>query len=217
MAAALVLLVGISLHLVGHDDHFPSINEFDEARLTWNGYLYRQGRLSEVDLDSYPPGIFAMHRLAQPLAEAQTRRVTEMEMAAALRWMRWFSAAVNLLSAAWLIDLGRALGQPLLGLGLALASLALPNLLSQTRLGLTESYQVLGYVAALAFAWRALRTRRARHALLSTLAGLMAVLFKYSAFPALGFGCGVTLLLAWPLWKPRAGAACCWPNWRSSS
>ncbi|MCS6835889.1 MAG: hypothetical protein NZ750_07715 [Anaerolineae bacterium] len=202
LVAASILLLGISLHLVGHDDHFPSIDEFDEARLTWNGYLYRQGRLSEIDLDDYPPGIFAVHRLAQPLGEAQTGRVTELEMAAALRWMRWFSAAVNLLSAALLIHLGRALGQPPLGLGLALASLALPNLLSQTRLALTESYQVLGYVAALAFAWRALRTRCARYALLSTLAGLMAVLFKYSAFPALGFGCGVALLLAWPLWKP---------------
>jgi len=202
VTAAALLLLGASLHLVGHDDHFPAISEFDEARLAWNGYLYRQGRLSEVDLDNYPPGVFAMHRLAQPLAEAQTGRVAELELGAVVRWMRWFSVAANLLSAALLAYLGRALSQPLLGLALALASLALPNLLSQTRLALSESYQVLGYVAALAFAWRALRTGRARYALFSTLAGLMAVLFKYSAFPALGFGCGVALLLAWPLTRP---------------
>lgn len=194
-----LLLIGIAscgllLHLTGYNYGLPYVEEYDEGRLFYNGYVLRGVAPGLApDLPGYPPGIFFLHALIQPIFEAASGRPAELEMGLTIGALRFLAALANFCSVMLLGLCARKLAGNAAGLLAALAWWGLPAVLYNTVIALTEPWQIVCYMAAMYLALDALQYHRPRSAFLSVVAGLAAVLFKYSAFPVLGLGVGVAL------------------------
>lgn len=194
----LVILCVILLHGTGHRYGLPYVEHYDEGRIFYNAALQRGAAEGEVDLPAYPPALLWMHGIIQPITEQITGRPSELEMGATIGILRLLAVLSNALSAAVLVWCGRRVtGLWAVGLLAAAAWTTAPDTLYNTVIGLTEPYLILTSLLALAWALAALYEKSERAALLSVVAGLVGVMFKYSAFPSLGFGVSVALWLAW--------------------
>ncbi len=208
-----VLLMGIAtcgllLHLTGYNYGLPYVEEYDEGRLFYNGYILRGVAPGLApDLPGYPPGIFALHSMIQPIFENSTGRPAELEAGLTIGALRFLSAIANFVSVLLLGLCARKLAGDMAGLLAAAAWWGLPAVLYNTVIALTEPWQIVCYMLALYFCLDALQHNRPRSAFFSVLAGLVAVIFKYSAFPVLGLGVGAALwqlaltLNPSPLWR----------------
>lgn len=185
---------GLLLHLTGYHYGLPYVEEYDEGRLFYNAYVLRGAAPGLApDLPGYSPGIFFLHALIQPVFENNTGRPAELEMGLTIGTLRFLAVLANGVSVVLLALCARKLAGKTAAILAAVAWWGLPAVLYNTVIALTEPWQIVCYVLALYFALDALQNNRPRSALFSVLAGLVAVMFKYSAFPVLGVGVGAAL------------------------
>lgn len=185
---------GLLLQLTGYNYGLPYVEEYDEGRLFYNAYIMRGVAPGLTpDLPGYSPGIFILHHLIQPVVERFTGRPAELDMGGTIGILRFFSVFANGLSVVLMALCARKLAGDAAGLIAAVAWWTLPDVLYNTVIALTEPWQIVCYMLALYFCLDALQQDRPRSAFFSVLAGLGAVVFKYSAFPVLGLGVGAAL------------------------
>lgn len=191
----LIVFTGVLLQLTGYNYAFPYIVEHDEARIFWNAYNFRLGRWDLMDLPGYSPGYFWLHAPVQLIAEQVTGRLAELDQWVTINLMRLLSIFANALSALIIAIIAKLLTNHWGGWLAAFMWITSSLIFEQTAIALTESWQVLFYVLAFWGCIIALRDKSPRAAVLSVVAGLVAIVFKYSAFPVLGLGVGATLWL----------------------
>gem|GEM_PF-1463309 len=198
---SLVIMCVILLHGTGYRYGLPYVEHYDEARIFYNAAIQRGAADGVVDLPGYPPALMWMHDVVQPISEQITHRPAELEMGVGIGMLRGLAVLCNALSAALLVWCGRRItGAWAIGLLAAAAWATAPDTLYNTVIALTEPYLILTSLLALALALAALYNKSQKAAVLSIVAALIGVMFKYSAFPALGFGVGVAL---WHLREDR--------------
>lgn len=121
----------------------------------------------------------------------------ELAAAQVILITRFLAILTHILTTALIALIARTWAGPWAGLLGACAWLTLPHISAYTGLALTEAWQALGMVASVYFATTLLQTPRPRAAIFSTAAGLLAVVFKYSAFPVLSPGIAAVVWLGW--------------------
>ncbi|MCU0514758.1 MAG: glycosyltransferase family 39 protein [Anaerolineae bacterium] len=190
---ALLMAAGGLLHLTGYNYGLPFVEGYDEGRLFYNALILRGATGGTSDLPGYPPGIFALHGLVQPLVEAYTGRTAELDAWRSIAALRLLAVLTNVVTGLVLALAVRRLAGGLAALLAVCAWFVLPEVLYNTVIALTEAWQACFIMLALYLALRALDDDSPRLALLSVLAALGAIVFKYVNFPILGFGVGVAL------------------------
>jgi hypothetical protein len=198
VALAGILLLGAFLHLYRYDNLLLP-QDYDEARIYTYAYHQLRGEATlATDLIGYPPGIIWLEQalycgVVSDNCHDDAPRTTEV-----LRLVQLLAGMTNLVSAVVIALLTREFAGQWAGLVAALVWLALPENIARTVMALTEAWQILAFLLVAYGAVLAFKTQQSRYALLSIAAGLLAVIFKYSAFPALGPGAAVIL---WHLWR----------------
>lgn len=190
-----IVTCGILLQLIGYNHGFPYIEGHDEARKFWNAYVARIGRPDMLNTPGYSPGLSWVHGVVQPIAEYVTGRPAELDQWVTINLMRLISIGVNAVSAIFIALIGRLLINQWAGWLAAFMWITASHIFEHTALSMTEPWLVLGYILAFWLSILALRDRNPRYAIGSVAAGLATVIFKYSAFPALGLGVGATAWL----------------------
>jgi hypothetical protein len=186
---------------------FVQLHHIDTQRLVWDydeAYLYRMGHellteqpITTPHLLGYPPGLFWVERVVYCTVVAPNCGDNALQTSAVLRYMTLLAGIANVFTALILALTVRAWVGGLPALAAALIWLCLLPVMDKTLLALTEAWQILGYSLAVYGAVLVLKTERPHYALLGTLGGLFAVIFKYSAFPALGPATAAVLWLWW--------------------
>jgi 4-amino-4-deoxy-L-arabinose transferase-like glycosyltransferase len=189
----LILLVGLIFLGTGYDAGLPLYESKDERHNLDEVYTLRGLHADALWKPGYPPGILYINYGAQILAEAVTGESAWDCPCTVIRSVRLAGLLANLLTALLIALTARQLAGDAAGWLAALAWLIAPRVLAQNQFGFPQVYEGLLYMAALYTALRALKKRQPRDALLSVAAGLGAVLFKYTVFPVLGLGVGVSL------------------------
>lgn len=192
---ALLMLTGLTLllHFTGYNYDFPYTEEFDESRILWNAYARRIDRPDFENLQGYPPGIFWIHNAVQPVVEQREGNPAEFEMMHILTIIRGMAIITNAGTVIVIALATRMLAGSIAGLLAGFAWAVLPVPIVHTTLALTEAWQTFFITLAILTAFISLERQSRTAALASILAGLGAVLFKYSAFPALGPGVAAVL------------------------
>jgi hypothetical protein len=193
----LVLVAGAVVHLIGYDRGLPLYESKDERRNIHEVWALRGLTDMELWKPGYPPGILYVNHAAQLVAEQITGRPATECACETVRTLRLTGIAVNLLAAVGLALLARWLAGPIAGLVVPLAWLLNPDVLSETQYAFPQTYEHIGFVAAVGFAALALERRRPAYLVASTVAALLAIVFKYTLFPllAIPFGAGLWLLI----------------------
>jgi len=191
---AAVIMIVLLVHGTGYRYGLPYVEGYDEARLFYNAAIQRGAANGNVDLPGYPPAFLWLHHIVQPLMERITHRTAELDMGLTIGFLRGLAVLANAISTALIVWCGRRIsGMWGVGLLAAAAWAIAPDTLYNTVIALTEPYIILTSLLALALALYALYEASQRAAVLSVLAALVGVMFKYSAFPVLGLGVGVAL------------------------
>ena len=185
-----VMLVGAFLLLTGWDFGLPIYESVDEVVNLDEIYALRGLSGEALSKPGYPPGILYVNYLAQNLAELSTGQSAWDQPCAVIRAVRLIGVVANLLTALLVALSARKLSTDAGGLLAALAWLAAPMVLQQSQYGFPQVYEGLMYMLVLYTALLALEEHNPRYALLCTLAGLGAVIFKYATFPVLVLGVG---------------------------
>ena len=192
---ALILVAGGYLYTIGYDRGLPLLESRDERRNLHEIYAMRGITDDELWKPGYPPGILAVNYGAQRYTEWATGLSAVEAACDVIRNIRLAGIPVNLLSALLIALLaGRLAGGPA-GLLAAAAWLFNPAILDQTQYAFPQVYELATYLAAFYLALLALQTEKPAYALASTAVGLLAVVFKYLAFPVLGLGVGASVWL----------------------
>ena len=193
--AALLCVLGIALLLLltGYDAGLPLYESVDERHNLDEIYILRGLKDAPLWKPGYPPGILYLNYGAQLVAEFSTGQSAWDQACRVIQNVRLTGIVANLGTALLIALTARKLGGDSAGLLAALGWLIAPRVLAQNQFGFPQVYEALTYMLALYLAIRALETRQPRYALLSVLAGLAAVLFKYVTFPVLGLGVGAAL------------------------
>jgi 4-amino-4-deoxy-L-arabinose transferase-like glycosyltransferase len=139
------------------------------------------------------PFILWIYQGSQLLVERVTGDSAVEHPVLVIKYIRFFAGLTNTLTILVIGLTARRLGGDPAGILAAVAWAVMPGVTEQTLTALTEAWQVLFITLAVYFTLLALENDSLRWAVLSVLAGLVAVLFKYSAYPALGPGVAVTL------------------------
>ncbi len=189
----LLVVVGMGFYLTGYDRGFPLYESEDEIRNLNEVYALRGLTNADLWKPGYPPGILWINHGAQVAAEQFAGQPATAVPCIVVGNVRLTGIPFNLLSAVFIALIGRRLVGGAAGLIAAAAWLFNANVLAQTQFGFPQTYEHLAFVMALYFALLALETHNPRWALASTVAGLVAVLFKYTLFPVLGLGVGAAL------------------------
>lgn len=189
----LVLLVGFLFLTTGYDAGLPLHESVDERHNLDEVYILR-GILDEpLWKPGYPPGILYLNYGTQLVTEALTGQSAWDQACQVILNVRTTGIFFNLITALFIALTARKLAGDAAGLLAALVWLLAPRVLQQTQFGFPQVYENFFYVLALFTALLAVEKRQSRYALLSVLAGLGAVLFKYVTFPVLGLGVGAAL------------------------
>lgn len=207
---AVVLLMGAVVHLIGYDRGLPLYESIDERNKIHIVYAIR-GLGGALRWPGYPPGILYVNHAAQLVAEGVTGKPATECACEIVHGLRLIGIVVHLLAITGMAFIGRWFGGNLVGLLVPAAWLFNVNVLSEAQYAFPQTYEHLFYVVALGAAIVALTRRSIPFVILSTVAGLGAVVFKYTQFPVLGLGVGVAL---WHLWRQPAargrwGSALC--------
>ncbi|MCY4525987.1 MAG: hypothetical protein OXB89_05205 [Anaerolineaceae bacterium] len=115
LIVGLIIFGGLVLRVLVHDFGLPWFEEIDELRIWFTARIARDMPVVEgpkYDPGSYPPLNIWLHRLAQPLAEAQGRPLA----VDAVLDLRRFMLLFNTLGAIWFAMLGRRCGGALAGI-----------------------------------------------------------------------------------------------------
>lgn len=195
-AALLVILaVGSVFYLTGYDRGLPLYESRDERRNLEEVFILRGLSDAELWKPGYPPGILWVNHGAQVVTEWAVGEPATDCPCDVIRTMRLLGIPFHLASAVLIALIARKLGGDWAGLFATSVWLFSAGILDQTQYAFPQTYEHIGYLLAFWFAWLALENERPRWAVASTLAGLIAVIFKYTAFPILGLGVGVALWL----------------------
>lgn len=198
-ALMLVMVVGVILLTTGYDAGLPLYESVDERHNLDEVFILRGLKTNELWKPGYPPGILYVNYAAQLLVELATGTSATQQACLVIRSLRIVDIGVNLLTALLIALVARKLGGDWAGILAALAWLVAQRVLAQTQFAFPQVYEGLFYLLATYTAVLALEKQRPLYALLSVVAGLGAVLFKYTTFPVLGLGVGAAL------WNLRAG------------
>lgn len=195
----LPVLAGVLLQLTGYNYGFPYVEQGDEVWIFTNAFMLRKGEElgQEPDMPGYPPALVELNRALQPLAERVTGRPALLDAWVTIGYIRFITALLNGVTALLLAYAAYRLSGRAAALLAVAAWFGLPSVVQNTVIALTEGFQAFCYVLAFVLAVSALERQQRRAAVGSVLAGIGAVLFKYSALPALGFGVGTVLWLLW--------------------
>lgn len=189
--------VGIMLYSIGYDRGLPILESIDERR-NLNEVLILRGQ-SDAALwkPGYPPGILALNSAAQIITEWHTGELASVVPCASIRTARLLNLLLNAITPLALAFTAYGLLPARAGKATALLVMALwlltPAVIDQTQYVFPQTVEVLTYTLSLGLAGYALQTRRSTPAIAAVVTGLIAVLFKYTAFPVLGLGVGATL------------------------
>ncbi|MEM6530796.1 MAG: hypothetical protein AAF653_21035, partial [Chloroflexota bacterium] len=158
--------------------------------------LHQRG-IIENDLwkPGYPPGILALNAGAQSYTEWTTGQSAWEAACEVISNLRLFGIPFHLVAAIMIALIARKLGGNVAGLIAISAWLFNAQILDQTQYAFPQTYEHIAYLLAFWFALLAIENQRPAWAVLSVASGLVAVIFKYPAFPVLGFGVGATLWL----------------------
>ncbi len=197
-ALVVLLLAGVLVHLTGYDRGLPLYESKDERNNIHEVYALRGLTDEPLWKPGYPPGILYVNHVAQLVAERVTGDPATDCACEIVRGLRLAGMVVNLVAIAGMAFIARWFGGNLAGIVVPAVWLFNINVLSEAQYAFPQIYEHLLFVAVLGFAIPALTRRSMTFAVLSTLAGLAAVVFKYPQFPVLGLGVGITL---WHLWR----------------
>jgi hypothetical protein len=192
-ALLVVMLVGVVLLSTGYDAGLPLYESSDESHHLHEVYILRGLDTDALWLPGYPPGILYVNYAAQLAVELGTGRSAWDQPCLVIHSLRIVDIGVNLLSALLIALIARKLAGDWAGLLAALAWLVAPRVLMQNQFAFPQVYEGLFYLLAAYTALLALEKQQPIYALLSVIAGLGAVIFKYTTFPALALGVGVAL------------------------
>lgn len=202
-----LLLVAISLALTAHYAAVGfnpyATNDHDEAWLYNESFewLVKKTPVSERHLAGYPPLILGLYHLAYRQLAAERDDWAHSHAIDAIKRVRSWTVLANALTAIFLFLALKETNNRLAGLLAALAWLLAPFIMAERFSALTEPWFMMGVALTLWATARALRLESPRWAVAATLAGLFAVVAKYSAFPFLGFSTGATLWLMRKNWR----------------
>jgi len=197
-----LLLLAAWLNFTGYDYGLPYIERPNEAQNLAEIYIWRGLFDVEEEKPGYPPGILGVYYGAQLAYETAAGESALARPDRVMSYVR-FSAAITNILTALVVALGaRMLAGNLGGWLAGFAWVSFPLVTQWTLVGHPQAWETLFY--ALAFYWAALTLKKQQplYALLSTAAAVGAVIFKYPAFPVLGFGTGVVL---WQLYRQPEG------------
>lgn len=189
----IVLIVGAGFYLTGYDRGLPLYESRDERRNLHEVYALRGISDDELWKPGYPPGILWVNHAAQVVTEWGANLPATQVACDVIRNVRLMGIPVHLLSALLIALIARNLGGAAAGILAAVAWLFSAGVLDQTQYAFPQTYEHVAYLLAFWFALLALQANKPIWAVLSVIAGLIAVIFKYTAFPVLGLGVGVAL------------------------
>lgn len=197
---ALMLATGAVFYSIGYDRGLPLYESVDERNNLHEVYALRG--LTDDDLwkPGYPPGILYVNHAAQVVTEWLTGQSALDAACSVILNLRRVAIPVNLASALVMALLARRLGGDAAGLLASGTWLFNAGVLAQTQYAFPQTYELFAYLLAFWFALLALERDAPLWALLSVGFGLVAVIFKYPAFPVLGLGVGAAL------WQMRGNA-----------
>jgi len=187
------------LHLRGYDHGLPFVERQDEGRNLAESYIWRDLSLSEPAKPGYPPGILWVYVASQWTVELITGKSALQNPAMVMGVVRLFAAGATLITTALIGLITRKLSGNLLAAFIAMiAWLSLRSASFNMIAGFPQVYETLLVTLAFGLTLRALESDDDRFALLSVGVALLAVIFKYTQFFALGLGVGVSV---WNLMK----------------
>ncbi|QPC83557.1 glycosyltransferase family 39 protein [Phototrophicus methaneseepsis] len=184
----LIILIAGALRLSSYDFSLPYIDQPDEPNyyleaLKWRGYYEPGG-----DIPGYPPGILTINSFVQILLGDDG-----VLMPVTVQIVRMLSLTINLLTLVIIALIARRLAGPIAGLIAAFSWGIAPLVVSGGVYATADPYTYCFTVVAVWLALIALQDPgRSQFAIWSVAAGLLAVLFKYPALPALLPGFCVT-------------------------
>lgn len=191
-----VLLVGGMVSFTGYTFGLPFVEHYDEGRNLAETYILR-GIPGDLNKPGYPPGILWVYQGAQLAVEAATGDSAYEHPRQVMTLVRFMTALANVLSGVFIWAVTRKFSGEIAGLAAGLGWYFLPLVIRRVEVGLPQAWEVMLYVAVVYFALLALEQQKPRWAIISVFVGLINVIFKYTAFPALGLGVGAALWLAW--------------------
>ena len=189
-----ILLIGFWLQLSGYNNGFV-VSDWDEDRF-YVETLYRlEGgeALKKQTLIGYSPLLFVLDEAAHRLTADPTQPILTPHLLPTIALVKLWAVGANAITAVFLALSGRLLSGWRVGLSAALIWLVLPDVTIQTVRALTEAWQVCAITGAAYFMLLALSQGKTWAVVASTVAAILAFLFKYSSFPAFGPGIVVTL------------------------
>ncbi len=194
----LIVLVATVLRFTGYNFGLPYIDTPDEPTF-FTGSLNMRGLYYQAfNLPGYPPGILWSYEAAQVLVERLISRSAVEQPADTVAVMRVAAILTSLLAIVVIGLAARRLGGTWAGLITAGAWAVLPDIILPTSIGMPDAWLILFTALAIYWALIGFESGWVWWSLLSTLAGLAAILFKYSIYPVLGLGIALSL---WKLWK----------------
>lgn len=187
-----LLIVAAVPRLLIYDFSLPYIDHPDEPNYylevqKWRG-IYEPGG----SIVGYPPAFLYLSYGVQMVTEAWLGYGTTVTLSV----MRLISAGTLLVMVVVIAQTARVIGREVAGLLAALPIVLNPWLLPRTVYATADPHVYLWAAIAFGAAVFAIE-RRASYVVLSTVAGLLAALFKYSALPLMGVGLLTTVLLGW--------------------
>lgn len=188
-----VMLVGAALLLTGYDAGLPLYESKDERHNLDEVYALRGLSDDTLWKPGYPPGILYVNASAQLLTEVITGDSAWDRACEVIRTVRLEGVVTNLLTGLLVAFTARKLSGNIAGLIAPLGWFVAPRVLGQVQFAFPQVYEGLFYMLALYTAILAVEKPRPRYAVISLLAGLGTVLFKYTTFPVLALGVGAAL------------------------
>jgi hypothetical protein len=185
LGLALILALAAVPRLLSYSFSLPYIDHPDEPNYYVAGQIWRGLMPPDPYYGGVPPGYPVLHTVFQPLVEAANLKTSSD----AIRFMRLLSVIANLLTLAAIALAARLAAGDLAGLVAGAAWGAAPLVLQNGVYALPDPYVYLFTAAALWLAAGAVvKPKRSWWALWSVVSGLLAVLMKYPALPALAPG-----------------------------
>lgn len=199
----LIAILGLIIYSLGYNRSFNPEYEIDtyidEARLYQEAIEMRYLPAESRTLAGYPPGLLWLFQIAHSL----TNHLANQQNQASLSLVRLLAALINGFTLILLALIGRSLLSPAAGIMAMMAWLFAPFVLERVHFAMTEPYQVFFLLLSVYAALQSLRLNAPVWAIFSLVFALIALVFKYSNFPALGFGTGVAVYHLFVLAKPQ--------------
>jgi 4-amino-4-deoxy-L-arabinose transferase-like glycosyltransferase len=182
----LIMVIGTVLRLTGYNFALPYIDTRDEATYLVGSLTLRGLYDQPLRLLGYPPGIYGVYSIAQLVIEAVTHASALIRPADIVQIVRLADIFIGLVTIPIIGLIARWLKGNYAGLIAAAAWAVIPIVVSQSSIAMPDAW--LLFFSALSIYWAlvGIEANWPGWLLLSILAGLGAVVFKYSTFPVLG-------------------------------